>query len=253
MRFNRDSKSIKYPSGMNDWYQNSQGSRLLGELESELQSVLSTCFGYYGLQLGCARQAPVILGTSRVKHKFQTDSEEQGSFYSSSDILPIASDSVDLVILMHRISTVDDPHALLREVSRVLIPEGKLIIIDFNPVSFWGIRHLCQSWLETVPWRGHYYTARRMTDWMKLLGFERLNHIRVGYFSSFQSLAEISWFSWIEKGLKKWVGFSSALNVLVYEKNAWTITPVRHRWMTRKLLAGKVARPSVGRNMKYDR
>ena len=50
-------------------------------------------------------------------------------------MLPIASDSVDLVILMHHLSNTSEPHAMLRETFRILIPEGKLLIIDFNPIK----------------------------------------------------------------------------------------------------------------------
>jgi len=59
--------------------------------------------------------------------------------------------------------------------------------------------------------------------------------------------------SWLEKGMRKWLPVSGALNLMVYSKSISPLTPVRHRWVTRKLLPAKVARPSVGRGMKYDR
>ena len=101
-------------------------------------------------------------------------------------MLPIASDSVDLVILMHHLSNTSEPHAVLREAFRILIPEGKLIIIDFNPMSLWGLRHFFQSWLERVPFKGHYFTARRIDDWMRLLGFDQYRHYRIGYLPPLQ-------------------------------------------------------------------
>jgi len=59
--------------------------------------------------------------------------------------------------------------------------------------------------------------------------------------------------SWLEKGMRKWLPMFGALNLMVYSKSISPLTPVRHRWVTRKLLPAKVARPSVGRGMKYDR
>ncbi|MFT5504449.1 MAG: SAM-dependent methyltransferase [Gammaproteobacteria bacterium] len=253
MRFSAFRKTGKNISGMNDWYDTVLGQRLLDELQEKLQSVMAVSFGYYALQLGCATQAPKILDSCRVRHHFYADSDGLGKFQTHKEMLAVASDSVDLVIIMHEISALKEPHAFLREVSRILIPQGKLIVIDFNPFSLWGLRHFFQSWLEIIPWHRHFFTARRLTDWMKLLGFERQRHLKVGYFLPSQRLAGLSWLNWIEKALKNWFGFAAALNVLVYDKNIASITPVRYRWMTRKFLAGKVARPSVGRDMKYDR
>ncbi len=59
--------------------------------------------------------------------------------------------------------------------------------------------------------------------------------------------------SGLEKGARNWLPMVGALNLLVYSKNISPLTPVRHRWVTRKILPGKIARPSVGRGMKYDR
>jgi len=132
----------------------------------------------------------------------------------------------------------------------VLIPEGKLIIIDFNPVSLWGLRHFFQSWLEQVPWNGHYYTAGRLNDWMHLLGFDLNKHYRLGYMPPIRQASITSHPGWFEKGMKNWLPLFGALNLLVYSKNISPMTPVRHRWVTRKILPRKIGRPSVGRGMK---
>ena len=127
------------------------------------------------------------------------------------------------------------------------------MIIDFNPMSLWGLRGFFQSWLERVPFKGHYYTARRIDDWMRLLGFDQERHYRVGYQPPIQKPSLMRYLTWLEKGSKRWLRFCGALNLMVYTKNISPLTPVRHRWVTRKILPAKIARPSVGRGMKYDR
>jgi len=154
---------------------------------------------------------------------------------------------------MHALSQSSDPHAILREVDRILIQDGKLVIIDFNPVSLWGVRHLFQSWLDDAPWAGHFYTARRLDDWVSLLGFEQLHHYQCGHMLplNYQKLIDKSHI--LSKFMQRWLAFSSALNVLVFEKNTIPLTPVRKQWVKRQILPPKVARPSVGRDMKYER
>jgi len=255
MRIHPLFRAKKRFSSMSDWYQTALGQFLLDELREKLEPVLSTSFGYYSIQIGCASESERLLKPCRVKRHFKLDKVVTGTdVCARSAFLPIANDSVDLVVLMHHLSATPEPHALLREVSRILIPQGKLIIIDFNPMSLWGLRHFFQSWLEQIPWSGHYFTAARLSDWMQLLGFDLQKHLKVGYLPPIQQPRVLRHLSWLEKGMRNWIKFSSALNVLVYDKNIIPITPVRQRWVARKILPGKVAsRPTVGRGMKYDK
>ncbi len=254
MRIFRHFNTDKRYKNIDEWYQRPLGQQLFGDLKTQLDPVLATTFGYHALLIGCTSQAGRLLESCRVKRHFSIDNEIAGvDLQAYPSLLPVASDSVDLVVLMHHLSNTTEPHAILREASRVLIPEGKLIIVDFNPLSLWGVRHFFQSWLEQVPWSGHYYTARRLTDWMQLLGFDLQKHYRVGYMPPIHHGSVTRRLSWLEKGLKNWFRFSGALNLLVFDKNIAPMTPVRHRWVARKLLAGKIARPSVGRGMKYDK
>jgi ubiquinone/menaquinone biosynthesis C-methylase UbiE len=49
--------------------------------------------------------------------------------------LPLESASVDAVLLPHTLDFCAEAHRVLREVERVLIPEGRLMIFCFNPLS----------------------------------------------------------------------------------------------------------------------
>ena len=254
MRFWRQRTKSKEVASIDDWYLSETGQYLLNELGEKINPILATTFGYYSLQIGCTGSAAQIQESCRVKHLFTLDDLGTGAeIRATPSMLPIATDSVDLVILMHHLSNTGEPHAVLREAFRILIPEGKLVIIDFNPVSLWGLRHFLQGWLEYVPFNGHFYTAKRIDDWMRLLGFDQLCHYRVGYLPPIQKTSVTRHLTWLEKGTRKWLPLLGALNLLVYSKSISPLTPVRHRWVARKLLQGKIPRPSVGRGMKYDR
>ena len=237
---------------LNDWYRSPLGQYLTSQIKTRLDSFLSTSFGYYAITLGGEGIAAELMDSCRVNHVFHLGQggEGQQAFIDNAS-LPIAADSTDLVVLIHALSESSDPHAILREVNRVLIPDGKLIIIDFNPLSFWGLRHLTQAWLDDAPWSGHYYTARRLKDWASLLGFERLAHYHCGYVLPLNYPSLISRSHIISKFSERWLGFSSALNVLIFEKNTIPITPVRSRWVKRQILSANAVRPTLGRGMKY--
>lgn len=84
--------------------------------------------------------------------------------------LPFASDSFDVVVLIHRLEFTGEPHQVLREAERVLAPEGRLLVVGFNPYSSWGVRHLWRPQAAGQPWTGQYIAQSRIEDWCRLLG-----------------------------------------------------------------------------------
>jgi SAM-dependent methyltransferase len=64
-----------------------------------------------------------------------------------------------------------EPHQVLREVERVLRPEGQLIICGFNPASLWGLRHVTAriTGNHFLPRDGEFISMPRLKDWLKLL------------------------------------------------------------------------------------
>ena len=53
--------------------------------------------------------------------------------------LPFAANSIDLVVMPHVLEFYDDPHQILREVERILIPEGQIVLTGFNLIPV-GLR-----------------------------------------------------------------------------------------------------------------
>lgn len=72
------------------------------------------------------------------------------ALYAEPLALPFAPQSLDLLVLPHALEASPDPHAVLREAERVLVPEGRVVIIGFNPLSAWGVHvlraQLCARW-----------------------------------------------------------------------------------------------------------
>lgn len=88
--------------------------------------------------------------------------------------LPFEAQSVDLVVMPHTLEFTPDPHRLLREVERVLMPDGRLVISGFNSLSLWGMRQSMGRMTRKpfVPGTHDLIAFTRLKDWIKLLGFE---------------------------------------------------------------------------------
>src|SRR6185295_9045495 len=85
--------------------------------------------------------------------------------------LPIVSESIDIVYLAHALEVTSNPHEVLREVYRVLRPEGYIIITCFSPFSLLGLAKLILYFSRKCPWSLKFISKIKMVDWLKLLGF----------------------------------------------------------------------------------
>ena len=98
--------------------------------------------------------------------------EGAGKIRAKAYSLPIQSESIDLILCPHLLEFDANRFQTMREIERVLKPEGHLIIINFNPWSFWvRYQYLWEKKLANS-WHGHFIGKRRVLDWLKLLNFE---------------------------------------------------------------------------------
>jgi len=170
--------------GMHEWFETPPGRYLLAWERAEFDRAVSDIFGYHAVQLGLPELD--ALAANRMPHKWLALREPQAvhgpvkpALITDFSALPFDENSVDLVVLPHSLELNVDPHATLREVDRVLVPEGKVVICCVNPASLWGLRqrraHLYRrlGFGELyLPDAGELIGYWRLRDWLRLLSFE---------------------------------------------------------------------------------
>jgi len=112
-----------------------------------------------------------LLRGSRIPMHIKAGKETGVQLWLEAEELPFETGSIDLVLLPHTLEFNEHPHQILREVERVLRPEGSVIMSGFNPFSLWGMRRALGSKTD-YPWCGSFISMSRMKDWLALLGFE---------------------------------------------------------------------------------
>ncbi len=242
------------------WYQQPLG-KMVHQREHELiTQLLPGLFGYHLLQLG------ETLGTghlvaSRISHRMVMLDELNASPDTADKIdgleylqghaaqLPLASDSLDVVLMSHLLEFSRDPHQVLREIERVLIPEGHLVLLCFNPWSLFGLRRLLQGWRDEAPWSGHFYTPLRLKDWLSLLGFDTVLLRHYFHRPPLQHPSTMSYLRRMETlGQRFWSPLGGGY-MLVAKKRVATMTPIKPRWRTaRSLINVGLAEPSARRD-----
>ena len=161
---------------LESWYGGDRGQYLLRNLRRELSPHLDNAFGYHILQIGPLQGEP-LFGECRIHHRIQACNRPGpgiGLVCESGEI-PLESDSVDVVLAHHSLEFVDNPHQVLRELHRVLTPQGQLLVMGFNPYSLRGLVTRVRGLSRNSPWREHSpVSSGRLSDWLHLLGFELL-------------------------------------------------------------------------------
>ncbi|MDE2305728.1 MAG: methyltransferase domain-containing protein [Gammaproteobacteria bacterium] len=159
------------------WLATPLGARVLRDEAALASQVLDDVFGFELLQVGSWGENRPLLRAARTQHTTVVAPRvETGvTLCAALEELPLASDSIDAVLLPHTLERVEDPYAVLREAERVLCGEGCLMICGFNPWSGWGLRRLFARGFKRPPFppgTRRLLSERRLRDWVALLGFD---------------------------------------------------------------------------------
>ncbi|HYP69035.1 MAG TPA: class I SAM-dependent methyltransferase [Thiobacillaceae bacterium] len=152
------------------WFDSALGSYLLSRELVYFDGAVADVFGFNAVQVGLP--AVAFLRNSRIPQRVRCGLEREAQVYADPMFLPFESQSIDLVLLPHVLEFSDNPHQVLREVQRILRPEGRIILSGFNPRSLWGIVRALKAGDGCFPWNGVFLNLSRVKDWLELLGFE---------------------------------------------------------------------------------
>ncbi len=228
--------------GLRDWFATPPGRYLLAWERAQLDQAVADIFGFHALQLGLTELD--ALAANRMQHRWlATQTPSAGAaIVTDFSALPFPANSLDLVVLPHSLELAPDPHTTLREVERVLVAEGRVVICGFNPASLWGLRqrraHLYHrlgfgaSFLPHEDFIGYW----RLRDWLRLLGFE----VEVGRFGCYRpAMSSEKWlqhFEWMERAGDRWWPILGAVYFLVAVKRVRGMTLLSPAWKAPRAL-----------------
>ena len=226
------------------WYQTNLGQQLASSELALVEAQLPNLFGYHLLQLGAVGHESLLRG-SRIRHQLVIESDysfrkDDIGLYAKPHQLPIATDSIDALLLPHTLEFSEDPHQVLREVERVLIPEGHVLILGFNPLSFWGLRKLFGFSHRERLWRGKYVSMVRIKDWLSLLGFDAVECRYSFYRPPIQWAGLLGKLAFLESVGRRLWPILGGVYLVVAKKRVTTFTPIRAKWRTPHLVGVRV-------------
>ncbi len=214
---------------LDDWWDTPQGRHALAWEQSRFSAAVADVFGFNAVQLGVPQLDG--LATNRMPHRWlvgmhqvaddcavdpATPLHRTCQMVCDPAALPFQANTLDLVVLPHTLEQSAHPHGALREVERVLRPEGRVVISGLNPLSLWAMRqrrsHLCgklglQGLSERalfLPRSGEFIGHWRIRDWLQLLGFE-VTAVTFGvYEPAVQSERWLTRYAWMQQMGAQW-------------------------------------------------
>lgn len=209
------------------WQQFRQGQALAAELETLLLPWWQQIFGYYLLKMGDL-SCQLDTTTCRTRHTITLGSEQlKPDIVADPDALPIASSSIDAVLLSYCLEFQNDPHHVVREAHRVLVGDGYLVLSGFNPHSMLGMGRYIPFLRQHLPWQGHFFSSARVKDWLHLIGFEVIAEQR--FFCSAMWAQEFRQNGW-QKFNERFLKLFASSYLLVARKRELPLTPIRPKW-----------------------
>lgn len=244
---------------MCQWLETAPGAYALDWMQHRCDQALVDVFGYHALQLGL----PELQGlrANRMPGRWLAGLAGQGqskqtagtALLCDGTALPFESASLDLVVLPLTLDLSVDPHETLREVERVLVPEGRVLVLGLNPASLWGLRQkrahvyrrmgLGQLYL---PGEGQFIAHWRLRDWLRLLSFEVESSEFGCYRPAMRSPQWLQRYAWMDAlGHRSWPIFGAVYSVMAVKrvKGMRLIGPA---WKSQRAV-GKSAVPAINR------
>jgi SAM-dependent methyltransferase len=214
------------------WLQTPPGHYLLAWEQPVFDAAVADAFGFHALQLGLP-EVPT-LRDNRMPHRWLAtatlplmgSASAGAALHCDFEALPFPNASVDLVVLPHTLELATDPHRTLAEVERVLMPEGRVVILGFNAASLWGLRQRVGRLRRMLGGKGPLFLPRpgdfigywRLRDWLRLLSFE----VEGGRFGAYRpALGSPGWlerFAWMDRIGDRWWPVFGAVYMVVAVK-----------------------------------
>ena len=149
--------------------------------------------------------------------------------------MPIQTASADLVVLPHALEFSSNPHQVLREVSRILMPEGHVVLSGFNPWSLWGARRLAVRRNGALSVVRQFINLPRIKDWMALLGFELAGGRMCCYAPPLTSEKWLRRFGFMEAAGDRWWPFAGGIYFLHGIKRVQGMRIITPKWKSEQV------------------
>jgi SAM-dependent methyltransferase len=223
-----------------EWYHSSTPGKLLRQCEADyLLGSIQLTYNQKILQVGrLESENSYIVDDFRnnfaiVEGSCQGARPGYSHIISLTDELPIANESIDLLILPHVLEFEDNPQQVLREAERILKPEGTIYLLAFNP---WSVRGM----VRRLPRRDDFKMKNNIA-WFKLMEWLRALKMEAEFSAGFGLASSQTIFKPDSLLTRSMAQLANAYAVKAI-KRSYNFIPMRPTWSSAPtLVPGQIA------------
>jgi len=208
------------------WEELAQGKWVQEQVESAIEPWLARMFGYHLLKIG-ALSGQLDTSNCIIGHQINLASELGADVIADPARLPFQESSVDGCILALTLNFHHNPHQLLREVNRITVPGGHVLIVGLNPFSPLGVVSLNPQLSHKYPYNGRFFTQSRVKDWLGVLGYKVVAQQKLVYSSL---LTAPHYTRYLQSLLGNNIPSFGSFYCIMAKKLVRPLTPVKPRW-----------------------
>ncbi len=237
-----------------DWLASPPGQYMLRWEAQQYDRTVTDIFGYHAVQMGLPaidtlreNRMPfsaLALDPASGPHGPRAAHPDARQLLCRFDELPFDTQSIDLATLPHVLEFAEDPHEVLREVSRVLVPEarGNDLLQPDEPVGArQGLNRVGAT--PFLPTDAQSIGFVRIKDWLKLLGFDIIRGRFGCYCPPYRTDRWLQRAAFMEKAGDRWWPIFGAVYMISAVKRVRNIRLVGPAWKPAKAALTPVAAP----------
>ena len=154
------------------WLLDSIGSRLIIDEQQAFSDLSVSSFGNYFLQLGIWGRTNTFTHKTQINNCFliATHSFREIDLVADLDRLPLQDKTIDVIFLPHTLERYNNHQDILSSSNNAINESGALIVLGFNPISLWGLRHWF-SGKNFLPGIHRLISPNQYTRWLVDFGF----------------------------------------------------------------------------------
>ncbi len=198
----------------------------------------------------------IYFGPNSIIKKIMNENYSFNSFFISntndSDIkaeiqkLPLQDGSIDFVVLIHSLDMDKNPHAAFREIDRILVDDGKIIVAGFNRLSFLGIYSLLP--INSIFRNKNYLSISRLSDWMSLFSFEVKQIFNINKIPPLKNKNIILYLTFLNNNIFSKINFFGNSYIFFASKKTYKFISVKDWHKRDNIILGKFSKPIIQNN-----
>ncbi|SEL07810.1 Methyltransferase domain-containing protein [Colwellia chukchiensis] len=222
--------AFRQPHYPQSWLDIPNGELIVGNINQVLSPWWAKFFGYHLLKIGALSDA-INSEESPIKHQLTLSNKlANADIIADIDDLPLLQHSIDVCVLSHALEFSLDPHHVLREANRVLIPNGYLVITGFNAMSLAGLNQFVPYRRKQAPWNERLFSPMRVKDWLHLMGYEIQLDQRFLHSSLVGKVSQGPFSRYWQHIAARFLPSFGSVYAVIAKKRQLPLTPIKAKW-----------------------